>query len=91
MNKSMREFKDTAMAHMSREMKAGSRWRCACEACGEIRALLGMDKLLGVWPLVRALEQLLDEMDHMPDGPEKDACRTRSDVLYDQLAAEMAR
>jgi hypothetical protein len=91
MSGSMREFKDTATAHMSRDMRAGGKWRCECDACREIRALMGMDKLLDVWPLVRALEQLHDEIEVMPDGDEKDARRAESDKLYDKLAAEMAR
>jgi hypothetical protein len=87
----MRDLKDTATAHMTRDMRAGGKWRCDCEACREIRALMGMDKLLGIWPLIRALEQLHSEIEEMRESPEKQARRGEWEKLYDELAAEMAR
>jgi hypothetical protein len=91
MDTTMREFKETARAHMSRDIKARGKWYCRCEACHEMRALTGMDKMLGVWPLVRALEQLHHEIAQLPDGQVKQDRRAQWDRLYDELAAEMAR
>jgi hypothetical protein len=91
MDPSMRELRETATLHMARDMNAARKWICTCDACHEIRALMGMDKLLGIWPLVRALERLHDEMEQMPDGPQKQSRRAEWEKLYDQLAAEMAR
>jgi hypothetical protein len=91
MNDSMRELKETATAHMSRDMKAKRKWLCTCEACREIRALMGMDKLLGVWPLVRTLERMEEQLEKLPEGEEKQALRAQCEAAYDQLAREMAR
>ena len=90
MSGSMRELHDIASAHMWRDMQAARKWICTCDACREIRALVGMDKLLGVWPLVRAVQDVEDQLKETPDGPEKQALRQQQDKLYDLLAAEMA-
>jgi hypothetical protein len=91
MNDTMADFKQTAQEHMWRDTRAGRKWLCTCEACREMRALTGMDKLMGIWPLVRALQQTEDQLENLPDGPEKQAVQAQHDKLYDQLAAEMAR
>lgn len=91
MSGSMREFKEIATAHVWRDMQTARKWICMCDACCEIRALTGMEKLLGIWPLVRALQDIEAQLDGMPDGPEKKALQEQHDKLYDQLAADMAR
>ena len=44
----MDQFKATANAHMRRDMEAGWKWVCQCEACKQIRSLIGMEKTLEV-------------------------------------------
>jgi len=87
----MRELHATASAHMWRDMQAAHQWICTCDACCEIRALMGMDKMLTVWPLVRALQDVEAHLKEVPDGPEREALRRQQDKLYEMLATEMAR
>jgi hypothetical protein len=87
----MSEFKATANAHMRRDMEAGGTWTCTCEACHNIRSLVGMDKMLDVWPLVRQLLETKEQMDGQPDGAEKRELLDRYLKLHDKLADEMAK
>jgi hypothetical protein len=90
MNSTMRELQELARKHMADDVTAGGTWRCTCGACREMRALVGMDKLLEVWPLVRAITQIEEELEQLPDGAAKDARRAQFNELYDRLAVAMA-
>jgi len=87
----MSEFRTTANAHMRRDMEATHKWICSCEACKQIRSLIGMDKTLEVRHRVRELEEIEERLDGLPDGATKDTLRDRYLALYDQLADEMAK
>lgn len=87
----MNEIRDTAYAHLQRDMQAGRKWRCVCDACREMRSLVGIDKLLHVRPLVREIEQLEEQMTVMPEGPQLEACKQRYLEVYDELARTMAQ
>jgi hypothetical protein len=91
MNATMTEMKQTAKEHMVRDMRASEKWICQCDACREIRALMGMDKLLGVWPLVRALQDAGGQLRDLPDGPEKKLIQQRYLALFDRLAEQMEK
>ena len=67
----------------------GEHWTCACEACHEIRTLLGVDKILAVRPLVRDIELVEGQMAETPDGPKKDSLKEQYRKLHDQLAQVM--
>ncbi len=56
-----------------------------------MRALTGMDKLLGVWPLVRQIQDVEQRLEETPAGPEKLALQQQYATLHDQLAEMMAR
>jgi hypothetical protein len=88
---SMNEFKATANAHMRRDMEAGGKWACTCEACQGIRSLIGMDKMLSVRPLIRQVQQTREEFESLPDGPDRRAALERYLALHDRLADEMAK
>jgi hypothetical protein len=49
----MMQVKETAYTHLRRDLQAEGKWVCVCEACHALRSLIGMDKVLRVWPLVR--------------------------------------
>jgi hypothetical protein len=87
----MSEFKVTANAHMRRDMEAGKKWACECEACHQIRSLIGMEKTLEVRPLVRAIEEIEERLHRSPDNAEKRALLERYLKLYDELADVMAK
>jgi uncharacterized protein YbaP (TraB family) len=87
----MEQFKATANAHIRRDMEAGWKWVCQCEACKEIRSLVGMEKTLDVRQRVRELEEIEAQLDVLEDGPMKQNLRQRYLKLYDQLANEMAK
>jgi hypothetical protein len=82
----MSHFKATANAHMRRD---GEHWTCACEACHEIRSLMGVDKVLAVRPLVREIQSIEDRMESLSAGPEKETLQEHFRKLHDQLAAVM--
>jgi hypothetical protein len=86
----MKETKATAAEHMRRDLDAGSKWTCPCEACVQIRSLVGVDKMLDVRPLVRAIEQLSAKLESLPPGPERDRAREEYLALNDQLAEKIA-
>jgi hypothetical protein len=87
----MGEFKATANAHMRRDMEAGWKWVCQCEACKQIRSLVGMEKTLEVRQRVRELEEIEERLGALPEGPTKRDLGERYLKLYDQLADEMAK
>jgi hypothetical protein len=87
----MAQFKATANAHMQRDLKAGPKWVCTCEACHAVRSLVGMDKSFGVRQLVRQILELEDRLYQAPGAPEKQALLDRYFKLYDRLAEEMGK
>jgi hypothetical protein len=91
MTNQMSQFKETANAHMRRDMEAGWKWVCQCEACKQIRSLVGMEKTLEVRQRVREIEEIEERLEELPDGPTKQNLRERYLQLYDQLADEMAK
>ena len=48
MSNAMTEIKATASAHMRRDLETGPKWTCECDACGHVRSLVGMEKVLEV-------------------------------------------
>lgn len=90
MSTEMSRLKETANAHMRRDLAAGE-WTCACEACHGIRSLMGMDKVLLVRPLVRELQDLEDRLGETPAGAEKDRLHAEYLKLHDRLAAVMEK
>jgi hypothetical protein len=91
MSAAMNELKQTANSHMRRDIQAGGKWVCTCEACHEIRSLIGIDKTLVIRPLVREIEKTEDRLNDLPDGPEKSRLQARYLQLHDQLADELAK
>lgn len=87
----MSEMRQTANAHIKRDMEAGRRWTCQCDACAEVRSLIGVNKLLDVRPLVRELEQIEEQLRDLPDGPEMDDVLEQYLALHDKLADVMAK
>ncbi len=87
----MGQLKATANAHMKREMQNGGKWVCVCEACTGIRSLIGVDKILGIRPLIRSVETMADQLDSLPEGAERQAVLKQYNDLQDQLAEEMAK
>ena len=90
MSEVMTDLKATATAHMRSDLETGGKWVCACEACGQVRALVGMEKVLGVRPLVRAIEQAEAELADLPPGPERQRVWSEYLRLHDDLAAAVA-
>lgn len=87
----MSQIKATANAHMRRDMEAGGKWICDCEACLGMRSLVGMEKTLEVRPLVRQIEEIGKRLDELPNGPEKEALLEQYLDLHDNLADVMAK
>jgi hypothetical protein len=86
----MKEIKATASAHMRRDLEAGNKWTCRCEACASFRSLVGVEKVLDVRPLVRAIEQTEAQLDGLPPGPARQRLLEQCLGLYDKLAEVMA-
>jgi hypothetical protein len=82
----MSQIKATASAHLTRDILLGRKWTCECEACHELRSLVGMKKILEVRPLVRKIRQIEDQSQRVPDGPEMQVLVQRYEALCDQLA-----
>jgi hypothetical protein len=90
MNNAMKEIKATATAHMRRDLEVGAKWECQCEACVNIRSLVGLEKMLDVRPLVRAIEQMSAQLDGLPPGPERQRLLEQYLGLQDKLAEVIA-
>lgn len=82
----MKEIKATATDHMRRDLEVGGKWTCQCEACANFRSLVGMEKVLEVRPLVRAIEQMGAQLDELPPGPERRRLLQEYLGLHDKLA-----
>jgi hypothetical protein len=87
----MSRIKATANEHMRRDMEGGGKWICACEACRELRSLVGMDRVLNVRPLVRAIRQTEEQLHGLPNGSERQILLDKYFKLHDQLADVMAK
>jgi len=87
----MGQFKATANGYMRRDMEVGWKWVCECEACKQIRSLVGMEKTLEVRQRVRELEEIEERLNGLPDGSMKQNLLERYLELYHQLADEMAK
>ncbi len=87
----MTKIKETANAHMRRDLAAGGKWACVCEACSGMRSLTGMDKVMEVRPLVRDIQAVEDQLQGLPEGAERDAVLEKYYALHDQLAEVMAQ
>ena len=62
-----------------------------CEACHQMRSLVGMDKMLEIWPLVKQVREAQDQVEQIPDGAEKQGVVELYHNLTDQLANKMAK
>jgi hypothetical protein len=87
----MSQLRATANEHLRRDTDAGGKWVCSCQACHQIRSLVGMEKTLEVRPLVREIEEIEQQLVGLQDGPEKRSVLNRYFKLYDQLADLMAK
>jgi hypothetical protein len=87
----MGQFKATANAHMQRDLKAGPKWVCTCEACHAVRSLVGMDKSFAVRQLVRRILDIEERLYQAPSASAKKTLLDRYLRLYDQLAEEMGK
>jgi len=90
MSNAMKDIQATAHAHMRRDLEAGPKWACDCDACGQIRSLVGVEKMLGVRPLVREIEHLGTRLDELPAGPERQLVLEQYLGLHDRLAEVVA-
>ncbi len=90
MSNAMTEISATASAHMRRDLDEGTKWACQCEACVNMRSLVGVQKMLDVRPLVRAIEQTSARLDELPPGPERQRVLEQCLGLHDQLAKVIA-
>jgi hypothetical protein len=86
----MTEFKATASAHMRRDLEAGTDWTCECEACVQIRSLVGVQKMLDVRPLIRSIGQRRTQIDGLAPGPDREQLVKEYLGLQDQLAKVIA-
>jgi hypothetical protein len=86
----MKDIKATATAHMRRDLEDGATWACTCEACAHVRSLVGVEKMLDVRPLVRAIEQKSAQLHDLPPGPERQRLSEECLRLHDRLAEVIA-
>jgi hypothetical protein len=87
----MRQLNDTARAHMNRDTESSGKWMCTCEACRNVRSLVGMEKVLDIWPIVNELRRAEERLSQLPEGPEKQHLAERWSGLQDQLAMQVAK
>lgn len=87
----MGRIRETANAHMRRDVAESRTWSCTCESCREWRSLVGLEKMLEVRNLVRDLADLETQMQNAPDSPELQTLKQRYLALHDELAAKMAK
>jgi hypothetical protein len=78
-------------AHVQRDMEAGRKWVCNCEACQAARPLVGLDKMFVVWPIVREIRQVEERLENLPEGQESHDLRERYYNLHDRLSDVMAK
>ena len=86
----MDDVKATATAHMWRDVEAGKAWTCSCDACVSFRSLVGMEKMLEVRPLVRAIEHMSSQIERVSPGPERQRLFDEYLALHDKLAKVVA-
>lgn len=86
----MKDIRETANAHMRSDLETGPKWVCECEACVQLRSLVGVEKMLDVRPLVREIETLGSRLDELPAGPERQQVLERYLGLHDRLAEVVA-
>jgi hypothetical protein len=91
MSDTMTQMKATASAHMRRDLEAGAKWACECDACGHLRSLVGMEKVLDVRPLVREIDRIGAQMERLPPGPERQRLMEQYLGLHDKLAEVIAK
>jgi hypothetical protein len=91
MSSVMTEFKLTGSAHMRRDLEAGGKWLCNCEACHEIRSQVGIKESPGIRPLITEIEKTEERLKGLPDGSKKFILQDRYLRLLDQLADELAK
>jgi hypothetical protein len=84
-------FKEIAQAHLHRDLEATNRWTCECEACHHMRSLVGMEKMLEIWPLVKQVREVQDQIEHTPAGAEKEGVVELYHNLSDRLADKMGK
>jgi hypothetical protein len=87
----MAEMIEMANAHMRRDIGGGGKWICSCEACHEIRSLMGLEKMLDVRPLVREVQLMGERLEALADGPEKRILLAQYLKLHDKLAEAVAK
>jgi hypothetical protein len=90
MSNAMTEIRATANAHLRRDLEAGPKWTCDCEACVQLRSLVGVEKMLDVRPLVRDIERLGAQLEALPPGPERQRVLDQYLGLHDRLATVVA-
>ena len=91
MTPTMSQIKATANAHIRRDVLLTRKWICECDACREMRSLVGIEKLFDVRPLVREIEQIEAQLGTSPEGPEMESLLEQYLLAYDKLAEAMAK
>src|SRR4051794_36777542 len=84
------EIRATAHAHMRRDQDARPKGACDCEACVQLRSLVGVERVLDVRPLVRDIERLGAQLEALPPGPERQRVLRQYLGLHDRLATVVA-
>jgi hypothetical protein len=87
----MKQIRATANAHLRRDMEADGKWTCQCDNCHEIRSLIGVEKTLEVRPLVRQILRIEEQLDTMPDGPDRRTLLEHFLKMHDELAEVMSK
>jgi hypothetical protein len=90
-NQTSSEIRATANDHMRRDLGAGRKWVCQCDACVQMRSLVGLDKMLDVWPLVREIREIEERLHQLGDGPDRQNLQEQYFKLYDRLADVMEK
>jgi len=87
----MSQIRATANAHLRSDVEGGQEWTCACEACREVRSLVGIEKVFQVRPLVRDIREVEEQMGNAKNRFEMQGLMNQYLTLYDQLADVMAK
>jgi hypothetical protein len=58
--------------------------------CVQVRALVGVEKVLGVRPLIREIERMSAELDGLAPGPDRQRLFEQYLGLHDRLAVLIA-